>query len=429
MRARSRIETVALAILATGIAAVVAVRAEVVPEPVPPPPPEMPPIPWTPKAPSDPSKGFLVKEGEVHDGSVWEFTPSVVIAGTQKGNLHVWTGPMQIPGKVVGNIQAAAGSTAISGTVEGNVTVAGGSAAISGTINGNLKVYGGSFVLGPSGRVTGDLDVFTSQMTIAGTVDGDFTCKGGQVVLDGRVGDDASIECDTFVPGDGARIEGDLRYRSRNKPDFRGKEVVGGTIVENDAGTRTRAERRDAVGDRDEDRDAHPVAWWILRFVFDLLCGFLGLWAFRRWVGAIHDAVKGDSLRSLGVGFVTVLVVIAVNLSAILIVTIPFVLLFDLLAALVFLCLAKVPVFLWFGRVLTAALGRDASGTYGPFAAGTLVLCLLMALPYIGGLLWFVVSLLGLGAIVSGIQRVRLERKLARAAAAASAGPTTAIGA
>lgn len=426
MRARSRIGSVGSVVLAAGFAvAAMTLHAEVTPEPVPPPPPPSPQVPWVPKPPVDPAKGLIVKEGEVHDGSIWEFTPSVVIAGTQNGNLHVWTGPMQIPGKVIGNVQAAASSVDITGEIQGNVTVAGGSAQVNGTINGDLKVYGGSFVLGPDARITGDLDVFTSQMTIVGKVDGDFTCKGGQVVLDGQIGQDASIECDTFVPGDKVRIEGDLLYRARNKLDFRGREAVGGSIVENDAGVRV---RRD---DEARSSASHPVAWWIVRCVFDLLCGLLGLWAFRRLVPSIHGAVQGDALRSIGIGFVTVLIVIAVNLSAILIVTIPFVLLFDLTFALVFLCLAKVPVFLWLGRFLFAKLGRNADGTYGPFVVGTVALSVLMAIPFLGKPLWFAVSLLGLGAIVSGVQRVRLERKLARAAAAAAAagGTPTALGA
>ena len=61
---------------------------------------------------------------------------------------------------------------------------------------------------------------------------------------------------------------------------------------------------------------------------------------------------------------------------------------------------AKLPIAVWAGGQLLARAGRTDPSPYAAVTVGILVLYPLFAIPWLGGLFWFVATCLGLGAMV-----------------------------
>ena len=148
---------------------------------------------------------------------------------------------------------------------------------------------------------------------------------------------------------------------------------------------------------------------------------------FQRFLRLIIVTCPGclaPPLRCAGVGFVSVLVTIAVCLSAILIITILFIPIYLILYAVAWY-LAKIPVALWIGRTIFAKLDKPA-GPYLALLAGLVVLYVIFAIPILGWVAWFVVSLLGLGAMITTYMAQREARKAAVAMPPAGGSPAQA---
>jgi hypothetical protein len=102
-------------------------------------------------------------------------------------------------------------------------------------------------------------------------------------------------------------------------------------------------------------------------------------------------------------------------LSAILLITIPFVLIY-LLAYIVAAYLAKIPVAVWLGRFILEKFHRPA-GPYPTLFVGLAVLYVVFMLPVLGVLAQCLAALLGLGAMTMTYLAHRQARKAALAAA------------
>lgn len=392
------------------------------PAPQPPQPPHPPEAPELPERPAIPeitipadSGAFTIPKGETHEGDLKKFSSAVVIEGTQAGDLTVWAGSLVVTGRVAGELSAKVGSATISGEVDDDAEIWSGSTNITGTVRGNLTVYGGTLVLSPGAHVTGSLKAFVQECTMDGTVDADLEATGGVVSLGGKVGGDAVIESETFTPGAGAKVGGDLTYSSRSPVSLEGKGVVGGEIrsEEHKASTHVNTARRRT------DEGSHLV---LIGFICTMIFGPLAVLASRRFLPYAVETIGRDPLRSLGTGFVVALTPIAVTFTAILIVTIPLIALYWIAFVLVAF-FAKVPVAVWLGRFGWVNLGRPEPSVWRAFLVGVPALYLLIAIPYLGNVIWVAATLLGLGAFFLG---VREQRNARRAAAAAALDPPSA---
>lgn len=380
-------------------------------------PPE-PPEPPTPPDASAMAKGLRVPPGEVHKGDIYRLAPSADIEGTQDGDLALWAPTAQISGVVTGDVAFVGSQINITGEVKRSVRAFAANVVVDGTIDGNLLVVGGSVTLGGKAHVLGNVSSYTGQFTHNGTIDGTLTFAGGTSVLGGKVGGNAELTADAITIEKGAHIDGNLAYSTRTRIDDELKPIVSGTISYDEKPiARKHAEKT-------EGRSLRPTRFgigkWLAFFLASYLfgCAFVAL--FRAHEGTIVDTIRKDPLRTLGIGFVSVLVTIAVALSAILFVTIPFIF-FYYLAYLVLWYLARVPVALWTGRAILGRLGRP----HGPYAAllvGLVPLHLLFVIPVLGPIVhWVLMPLLGMGAMITTYIAIRQSKRRSAAPTASPA--------
>lgn len=232
---------------------------------------------------------------------------------------------------------------------------------------GTAVIFNGPALI--EGTVTETLVVFNGRTEIAGTVLGDVVVFNGGVVVfsGGHVGGSVVSRAVPRIEPGGV-VDGDLRGLAR-RFDFEDLGFVG------------------------------RIAWWIGYTVSTLILGLLLLGFAPRLDSAIADAVELRFGASAGLGIAAFfLLPIGAVLLLVIVVAIP-------LGLFLLLALALIDTI---GYVAGAhAVGRmfvrSPTSRFAAFLAGLGVLRLLALIPYVGGLVWVLATILGLGTlIVSG---------------------------
>lgn len=353
-------------------------------------------------------RSYTVAAGETNREDIYGFFPdSVNITGTHQGDLIVCATSVNVSGELTGDLFACAQTVTINGRVGDSIRVFGNTLTITGIIEGDLLVFAENLTLAPGSRITGDVVTFGKMAVINGTVDGDLKASGasaivngdiggdlsgtmGQLSLSGTVGRDCRITCDTLKVDPKARIAGDLEYKAREPVDLEGKGIVGGSI---------QFDKKEKKAEEPE----RAFSWFTLwRFLASLVVGFVLIGIFRRMTPSIEASVEREIIPSLGVGFVMAVVLpVAALIVGLLVVTIPLAVI-ALIAWLIAVYVAKLPVALWLGRRILRALGSADPSPYLGLLIGLVLLFLLFAIPYLGPFLWILTVAVGLGALALG---------------------------
>lgn len=303
----------------------------------------------------------------------------VVAEGETVDGLEVVAGTVVVRGTVEGDLSGTAGTIVVerTGTVTGDVSASTGSLRISGAVQGDVNTGAGSVSVGPSGAVLGE-----------------FNVGSGSVVIQGRIAGPATVGADTITVGSNAVLEQGLRYDA-NSLTVEDGATVSGEVV------------------RDESISNSEFALFdvpdFLVFVYgtlvNLALGAILLVLFPGGSRRIAETVADRPLRSAGIGLATVVVVpLVLVLTAVTIIGIPL----ALLGAVLFGITAWAG--LVYGRFALAAwaLSRaDVDSRWVALLVGVVGLGLVGAIPILGGLVDFVVSLLGLGAIATTVVSAR----------------------
>lgn len=324
-------------------------------------------------------------------------------------------------------------------TVPHDLYAAGGTVRIEGRVEGDVVAAGGEVDI--SGSVTGDVLAAAGTTTISGEVGGDVRLAAGQVTVGGSVGEDLLVAAGRATVASGAQVGQDLIFGT-------GQTTMDGTVAGNALGSTGEYTKRGSVAgseritiagsaERPQPTVAERVLDWLRRYVSLLAVGALLLWLAPQALGAAADAMRGRPLPSLGAGVlgtfgfaVLVLAVILVTtLVAIVLGLLGFGLLTGtavfggilaggILALLFFVAMAfgaPAAVGIALGRLLLRQDARSFARSFGALALGVLVVVILASIPLVGGLLEFVLVLLGLGALLLTL-RSRLRRQPAQQA-------------
>ncbi len=322
---------------------------------------------------------FIVEEGETVD--------EVAAVG----------GAVIVHGTVTGDVSGAAGNVLITGTVEGDVNVATGNLRIAGDVHGDVAAGAGHVQFDEGSTVGGNVDV-----------------GAGQVRFDGDVGGDVRVGAETIQLGETAAIAGSLTYDG---------ELVG---------------NQDAVaGEITRDRTITPVAitetepflsplFSLSAFLANLVLGAVLLVLVPRFSTAVAERVASEPVTTGVVGFgVLIGGPLVLLLFAITIIGIPI----ALAGAMVFLVLVWIGIV--YGRfalgmwLLSPTVRERFGGTvedpervggldrrWVALVLGLLLGALFTVIPILGGLINFVLFLLGLGGLALGLY-ARVQRRRA----------------
>jgi hypothetical protein len=252
------------------------------------------------------------------------------------------------------------------------------------------------------GQTAGDVVVVHGRVVVAGRVRGDLVVVDGAVLISGAVNGDVVTVARRATLAPGARVGGDLVYGDERPV------VPGGATVQGDI-------KRVNVGDV-----AAPlgfvgaVAVWLAVSVSTLVLGLLLLWLAPRALEAAWDAHTTSLGATIGWGLILFFgLPILAFIALVTLVGIPFGV--GLLLSLIPLYAIGYTTSAW---LLGRRLVKPPRGRVLAFLAGLVILRVLAVIPILGGIVWFVATVLGLGALVVATWRARSGARTPRPAPA-----------
>jgi hypothetical protein len=238
-------------------------------------------------------------------------------------------------------------------------------------------------LLVPDGATVGTAVIFDGDATIDGTATGSVVAFNGDVEIAGTVGDDVVAFNGRVIVRSGAEVGGDIA--SRHDPQIEDGATVGGEIK--------------GISSRFDLEGLGWVAryvWWFGYTISTLILGLLLLLFLPGVDGPLADAFRRRMGASFGFGAaIFFLLPIAAVLLLVVVVAIP-------LGVFLLLALALLYTFGYVAgaHVLGRRLVKQPGSRYVAFLVGWLILRGIGLIPFLGGLVWVVAAIAGLGALV-----------------------------
>jgi len=341
-----------------------------------------------------------ISSDEVINDDLFAAANSVLIAGRVEGDVFAAGQTVRITGPVAGSVMAAGGYVEVADEVSGSVRAAGRNVRLAGTVGRNGTVAGESVVLAETLRVGRDLHAAGNTVDLDGSVDRNASIAATAATVRGMVGEKLYLEGNELSLSPTARVGGDLSYRSSNQLEIGEGAAIGGQ-------TQQLAPR--------QPEDAAPKRVSAVRVVILLLMAFVfgavGLAVAPRFFGAAADAVGHRPWRNLLLGFLTLFLgPFAVLVVCVTVVGIPVGVL-GLIAWLVALAFAGVPVGTFLGRRLLQLVGNAKPSAYLGLLIGLVILALVALVPIIGVIVKAATILLGLGVYARAAKGVLAEMR------------------
>ena len=333
------------------------------------------------------NKPVTIPPGETVDDTLVVAAESVTVDGTVTGDLIAFVRQVTIRGAVKGNVISFARQIDVEGTVEGSIIGFGQSLETRGQVGRNVYAFGQSADIARGGRVGENVAIFASESDIEGTIGKDAYARVGSMNL-----------------SESARINGALTARVNRAENVR--IAPGAAIGRTDIRTARPARSRYAT--------LSFYVWQTIWLAAAFLTGLVLFWLFPGLTGVSFAGMR-DLLISAGIGFLTfVALPIASVIAVITLIGLPL----GLIALACWMAAAyaaKLVVAGFLGRSLLRNNSGGQPATALVLLVGLVPIFIATNLPYIGALIGFLLTLLGLGAIAMGIYEVSRRRSVAAA--------------
>lgn len=305
------------------------------------------------------------------------------------GDLIAAGGTLSVQAPVAGNAIVAGGTVTLDGSVGDALYAMGGRISIDGQVAKNARIAGGQVEVDRRAVVGGNLSVAGGDVSVQGEVKGYVQGAGGNVFINGPVGGDVVVAGGEVELGPQARVNGMVRYASRQTLRLHPDAQVAGGL-------------RQMGADWQEKRPDFGFARWLWTIGLMVLAVALVM------VAPAVTARAADTLRarpgwSLLIGFATlVLTPVAIVVLLATVIGIPVALL-ALVLYLALLLAGYVMTGIGLGQWLLQRRKSASASTALRVAAavfGVLIVALLGRIPYVGGFIVFAALLAGLGALM-----------------------------
>lgn len=336
-----------------------------------------------------------VPASETVDDTLLVSGNTVRVEGIVNGDVVAFAQNLEVRGTIKGDLVSFAKRTMVNGTVEGHIFNFSQSLDVDGQLGHSIYCWSQSLRLGNRGHIGDGLVAGADDMILEGEVKRSVTIFAGSADISGTIGRELTMAGRALTLNDSARVGGNLTARVHQLKDV---HIANGASI---AGTRD-IQVRVRQNNFTRPRFYFHQAIWIAAA---MLVGWLGLILFPGFVEACTQAV-GSGWRSLGLGLgILVGVPVAMIVIGITLVGLP--LSFILLALyLIALYLAKIWVGAFLGRVLLRPTTTTRHDWILGLLVGLLILTILSFIPYLGGLVRFVIVCLGLGAFAWQLYRI-----------------------
>ncbi len=385
-------------------------------------------------------ENVTIEADEVIEDDLYVGTNKLIVNGTIKGDLVVGASEVLINGTVEGDLWAGGQTIEINGTVMGDAHI--GATAVSlgedAVIGEDLLAFGYSLHNKSGSQVGKELAFGGYQALLEGDIAEDMWAGANSLQINGRVGGNINAEVGgtdsappfnpyQFMPdaptmpivpagltlGNEAAIDGDLTYRAPQSYDI-SATAVGGDIDFTQEIVSTDSKTQPSAGAK--------IWQHVRRFITLALIGALLIWKAPAFVTKLSNQLQENPLPSLGWGaviyFGVPILIFALfvaatllallfgglqfgNLSAVLMfVLLAFVIAFMVAFVLVLLYLTKIIVGYFIGHFVLQRINPTLAETpYWSLLLGLLLVVLVIAVPFLGGLVNWLIAMIGVGTL------------------------------
>jgi cytoskeletal protein CcmA (bactofilin family) len=335
------------------------------------------------------AENLILPETETIHDDLYAFGKTADVQGTVDGDLVIAGQTVTISGTVTGDVIAAVRDLAVSGHVGGTIRAAGSSVTVSGTVGHDVVVGGGNLIIGPNARVGRDVLAGAGAGSFSGRIDRDVRLGGGSATFAGSVGGTVYARAKDVSLTDGAVLEHDLFYTSRNELKKQDGARVAGRI------------ERTVPPEHEGKKFGNAALWWVRGLIGFLIFGAILHLLFTSAGARATETVRRAPLPSLGLGILLSFGVPCAA-AALLIVGVMvggwWIGLGALVLYLLVLAAGYVTAANYVGILVLQRGGRAPA--YGwSLLTGLVLVGLVAAIPFLGWLLGWTVALLGVGAL------------------------------
>lgn len=349
------------------------------------------------KAEKDMGRDVSIAENETIDDTLVVFADSVSIHGTVTGDLIAFARNVDIQGTVRGNVIGFGQTIEVSGNVEGDVFGFGQSVRADGQIGKDLWGFGQNVTIGRGARLNHNAMMFANSAYINGEVGRDARVYAGGLDTSSRIGRDLLFRGTGLSVHASSIIGRDLDSLTKSAKWVR---IDSGATI----GGKKKVELMEAEPSRYLKFGFYTKQ--ALRLGGGFLMGILLYWLIPGMKRISLTSVKAV-LTSGGVGFlIAAAVPVAAIILAITLIGIPVALLLFMFW-LLGLYLAKVVVAKCIGNAIMGDRGEGLTSILLPLLVGLFIVIIAVNLPYVGGIVNFLLMLIGFGALVVTIYRMR----------------------
>jgi cytoskeletal protein CcmA (bactofilin family) len=244
----------------------------------------------------------------------------------------------------------------------------------------------------PQGRTVDSAVIFDGPATVEGTVTESLVVFNGDATITGTVQKDVVVFNGDVVLKSGANVAGDVVSQSD-------AQVEQGATLGGQQQTITTKVDAGTIG------FASRIAWWIAYSISTLILGLVLLLLAPALDSALTAAGRNRLGASIGFGALVFFAIpIVSGLLLVTVVGIPLGLFFLLALALIYTV-----GYVAGTHVLGRYVMRDQRSRFVPFLIGWVIARALALVPIVGGLVWFILTLVGLGAALLAARAARRE--------------------
>ena len=342
---------------------------------------------------SDEEGMLIVEATETIDDTLLIAASTVRIEGHVTGTVVAAAQSIEVLGRIDGNLIAAAQNISVSGSVGQLLIGTSSSLDVEGAqIGGDIIYAGERLAIDDESKVEGNGVIAGARMAMDGELAKDLYVFTELAEIRGTVGRSLEAFANRIWLKDNAHIKGDLRWRSDNPQSLEQDDSarVDGEI--------TQLELPDELKNQSPFTSIEFYLWQLAQFVSAVLVGLVLLWMFPS-VRDMSIGSGGEALKSVGIGLVLILSLPMIALIlAITIIGLPFgiVTFFAWIAG---IYVAKVAI----GLIVGYMMIPDSDSRVLPIVAGMAALIVAINVPWIGGVISFLVTVLGLGILAMAV--------------------------
>ena len=339
-------------------------------------------------------ESIKIAEGDTLVDDLYSWSRYLRIDGTLLGSAFSGAQNITVDGIVTEDINGCSETLTINGIVKGDVRGFRRITRIYGTVGGDILAMGEEIEIGEDAVVHKNLYLGAGTIIIDGTVKGSFEGGAGRLIISGTIEKDVDIKAEEIEILPTARINGNFTYESDEELDLEGKGIVAGTI-----NFRKKSDIRKKIHKAEKAISFFGFIYNLWSLTAAILVGAIIILISKKNAQDTFSLMKDQPLKSLGVGFLLTACIPAIILVLLaLVLTIPVALITTALY-LVLLYVSTIYVGMFVGDRILRFVAKKEVSIYLSLIVGLIILYLIFAIPFIGGILSLIVIFFGIGVI------------------------------